>query len=282
MRPKTLVTFRWSKEALQTYCGATHELPWQQRSPNHIENLSTPKINSFRRTNEYLTTTDRRSHQLFFPFQRSLTYSWTVYPGISNESKVTCDSGGGPRHWRIDLWCQLLLSRPKTGNRQNKEAVSVCLCGQDKGTVECSQFFYFCKNRKFWPPFRSRYLKEMRKFWTWSVLWRLWKVLEERHLLVAFSNPFESNMYIKQSFSSKFSTIEIQMTRVALRWAFFLRGTSELAVSSKAVHSSDTLCVIQIFFKKCSKANWLADIDTSSQYIVNFLFRPSLSKRKLY
>ena len=39
--------------------------------------------------------------------------------------------------------------------------------------------------------------------------------------------------------------------------------------------SSDTLCVIQNCFKKCSKAHWLADSDTI--WIVNFLFSFKLS-----
>ena len=131
-------------------------------------------------------------------------------------------------HHYIIIIIKAALSNCRTnrkGTPIKQRSRECCLCGQDKDTVGCSAslcqfFFIFAKTGSF-DHFVPTALTEMRKFWTWSVLWRFWKVLEENNLqLVPFSNPFES-MYIKQSFSSKFPTIEIQITRVCVGLGFY-------------------------------------------------------------
>ena len=177
----------------------------------------------------------------FFRFNDHWLHGGLFTPAFEMNQKWRVTREGPPplEYWLVTSIIIMKARNRKTTKQRSREC---CPCGQDKGTVECSaslcQFFDFCKNRKFWP-FGSRYFKEMRKLWTWSVLWPLWKVLEERHLLVAFSNLFES-MYIKQSFSPKFPPLIFKWRALRCVGLFFfvelVNLLSQGRQCSRAIH----------------------------------------------
>ena len=101
---KNLINFQVKVkiEALQTYCCAAHELPGQQRSPNHIVILRLkggiyPLLKSIPSEVQMNTWQQRiEDHISWFSRFNDHWLRGLFTPAFKMNQKVTCDSGGGP------------------------------------------------------------------------------------------------------------------------------------------------------------------------------------------
>ena len=182
-------------------------------------NCSTPKSHSFRGTNEYLKTADRKSHQLIFPYWMITDSTAAYLPGITG------------------LWRHLLLSGQKQENHQTKKPWARCV-DRTRSSVHLFVIylliFWFFDFLIFWFLIFDFFLaktgiliilfallKKNAEILNVISTAEFLKTLEEKQQFVAFSSQLES-MYIKQSFSLNFSTIcGVALRCVSLYCALF-------------------------------------------------------------